>query len=108
MPSATAPVMRHGLRSWWDRALSRVRGNSPSRSVVPAGARRSHEARARVRVDYLLRTEQIDLQVERFNACRPRALTWLERPRLIAALAADRFDLEWPLDGVHLPTPHRG
>ncbi len=110
MPSATDPVIRHGLRSWWDRALSRLRGNSPSRSVVPGAARGSHlaRARARARTGYLLRAEQVDLQVDRFNACRRRALTWLERPRLTAKRAADRFDREWPLDRVRQPTEQGG
>lgn len=108
MPSATAPVIRHGLRAWWDRALSGLRGNSHSRSVVPGAARPSHTARERARAGYLLRAEQVDLQVDRFNACRPRALTWLERPRLTAKRAADRFDREWPLDWIPQPTEQGG
>ncbi|HAH15898.1 MAG TPA: hypothetical protein DCL45_07710 [Chloroflexi bacterium] len=105
---ATGSVARQGSLPWWKRVLSRLFGSSRSRSVVRGSSRRSHKARTRARNAYLHQAEEIDLQVERFNACRPRALTWLERPRLTAALAAARFDREWPPDGALQPTSECG
>ena len=105
---ATGSVARQDSLPWWKRVLSRLFGSSRSHSVVPASSRRRHKARTGARNAYLHQAEEIDLQVERFNACRPRALTWLERPRLTAALAAERFDREWPLDGARQPTSECG
>ena len=105
---ATDSVARQGSLPWWKRVFSRWFGSSPSRSVVSAPSRRSLKARTRARNAYLHQAEEIDLQVERFNACRPRALTWLERPRLTAALAAARFDRERPPDGALQPTSQCG
>lgn len=106
IPSATAPVVRQGPLAWWDRALMRLRGNGRSRRDHAGAAVRSHAARARA--ECLLRAEQIDLQVEAFNACRPRTLTWLERPHLTADLAESQFDREWPLAAAHQPTAQGG
>ena len=105
---ATGSVAGQGSLPWWKRVFSRWFGISPYRSVVSAPSRRSLKARTRARNAYLHEAEEIDLQVERFNACRPRALTWLERPRLTAALAAARFDREWPPDGALQPTSQCG
>ena len=48
--------------------------------------------RRRARTLYLRRAAELDKKIDEYNANRPRNLTWLEKTRLLPAVAARRFD----------------
>jgi len=52
--------------------------------------------RAAARRAYLERVEAANARIDHFNLLVP--FTWLQRPRLSPADAADRFDAAWPPD----------
>jgi hypothetical protein len=56
--------------------------------------------RQRARALYLSRAAEVDKKIEQYNSLRPPHLTWLEKPRLPAAVAERRFDARLPAFGA--------
>ena len=52
--------------------------------------------RRQARTKYLAAAATLDSKIQEYNTHRPRALTWLEKPRLLPHLAAARFDSRCP------------
>jgi DnaJ family protein C protein 28 len=52
--------------------------------------------RRRARALYLQKSADLDKRIEEYNAQRPRTLSWLEKTRLLPAVAARRFDARIP------------
>ena len=94
----TAAEAAPGRRPWWP-----FRRAAPAAAaivdVTPAGpqtlAELEHERR-RARGLYLAKAAELDKKIQDFNAHRPRTLSWIEKPRLLAEVAAQRFDVRCP------------
>ncbi|CAA9211729.1 MAG: hypothetical protein AVDCRST_MAG77-310 [uncultured Chloroflexi bacterium] len=67
--------------------------NSPARSRTIAHL---EAERQRARALYLTRAAELDKKIDEYNANRPRNLSWLEKTRLLPAVAARRFDERIP------------
>jgi hypothetical protein len=88
---------RRGLGRWLP--LSRRRPPKPPEAEPPRGPASLVELEAerqRVRALYLAQSAALDKKIQDYNANRPRTLSWLEKPRLLPAAAARRFDAACP------------
>ena len=98
-PAATAPATP-ARRPWWPfRRPDAAPKAAPPSELTPAGAQTlaelEHERR-RARALYLAKAAELDKKIQDFNAHRPPALTWIEKPRLLPEMAAQRFDTRCP------------
>jgi hypothetical protein len=96
----TAAQAGPGRRQWWPfRRAAATPAQAAMVDVTPPGpqtlAELEHERR-RARALYLAKAAELDKKIQDFNAHRPRALSWIEKPRLLAEMAAQRFDARCP------------
>ncbi len=92
-PGPHAPAGR-----WWWPFRRPATPQEPA-AALPAGPQTLDELEAerlRARVLYLGKAAELDEKIVEFNSHRPRALTWLEKPRLLPPQAARRFDERCP------------
>ena len=68
------------------RYLADLRGPAETREA----------ARSQARAVYLQKAADLHKKIVEFNTIRPRQLTWLEKPGLLQAVAARRFDERIP------------
>lgn len=98
-PSQPAEAQRRRWR-WWPFGRARQSSGQASASVLVPGRYRtlaSVEAeRERARRLYLARAADLDKKIDEYNSARPRNLTWLEKTRLLPAVAARQFDERIP------------
>lgn len=74
-------------------------GMADEASGCPTGAQTVAELKAerrRARGLYLVKADAVDNKIKDFNNHRPPNLTWLEKPRLLPQMAAQRFDAACP------------
>ena len=98
---------------WWRpfRRRSGVGGRArpaaepvPRRLAAPHTLEDLEAERVRARQLYLDKAAEVDKKILDYNAHRPRELTWLDKPRLLPQIAAQRFDAACPpLGGDHWP-----
>jgi hypothetical protein len=91
-PSTHAPSRRR----WWPFGRSGARANSAAPAQPPRSLASLEGERLRARTLYLSRAAELDKKIQEYNSQRPRNLTWLEKPRLIPAVAARTFDERIP------------
>jgi hypothetical protein len=83
-------------RRRWEFGWPTRRGRRAAPDGTPPEAPPSPQSleaeRQRARALYLDRAAELDAKLRDYNAHRPRTLSWLEKPRLLPAEAARRFD----------------
>ena len=93
-----APPPAPPSRRWWPFGRQRG-GPQPERPPVataPESLAELEKERRRARALYLSKAADLDKKIQEYNSHRPRALYWLEKPRLLPAAAAQRFDAACP------------
>ena len=83
-------------RRWWPFGRSGARHDSAAPAQPPRTLASLEGERLRARTLYLSRAVELDKKIQEYNSQRPRNLTWLEKPRLIPAVAARAFDERIP------------
>jgi DnaJ homolog subfamily C member 28 len=71
-------------------------GGSSLRPGHPRSMAGLEAERQRARALYLRRAAELDKKIDEYNANRPRTLSWLEKMRLLPAVAARQFDQRIP------------
>jgi hypothetical protein len=97
------PARRPAAR-WWPFGRAHSGPGPGRRERVAAGAHLAHlptladleVERQRARGLYLAKAAELDQKIQDYNTHRPRSLSWLEKPRLLPAEAARRFDAACP------------
>ena len=97
-PTSATEGTTPARRTWWPfrRATPTA---APAPDVGLAGPQTLDEMeheRQRARTLYLSRAAELDKKIQEFNAHRPRTLSWIEKPRLLPQVAAQRFDERCP------------
>jgi hypothetical protein len=84
-------------RKWWPfRRAAAPQSPPDKRPTGPQTLNQLEAERLRARALYMSKAAEIDEKIVEFNSYRPRTLSWLEKPRLLPAQAAQRFDERCP------------
>ena len=96
-PPASVPAPR-ASRRWrlWRRRDAPPAEPTSAVVATPLSLADLEAERRRARARYLKQAAELDQLILEFNTHRPRALSWVEKPRLLPELAARSFDERCP------------
>ncbi len=78
--------------SWRGSRCPQAKEGGQERRMGPRTLAELEAERWRARALYLTKVAAVDEMIKDFNSQRPSGLTWLEKPRLLPATAAQQFD----------------